>query len=421
MRAARDRMRVRKVGLGRRIEGRRASMMIALPSDPPADAGPAPSEGLGEVFRVFLKLGLTSFGGPIAHLGYFRAEFVERRRWLTEQSFADFVALAQFLPGPASSQTGFGIGLLPRRSFGRPCGLGRIHTAFGDPYGPLRLRIRKHRRVLSRFRPSPRAQTRRRGDRGASGDGNGANVVPGPRAGFNRDGRARRDARRALVDPATWRDRRGRPRRAARVQSPGRGRRRHSGRASGASERVSLASRPSLSCSSSAFIPAPAGAVALFDAFYRSGALVFGGGHVVLPLLRTAVVAPAWVPDGAFLAGYGAAQALPGPLFAFAAYLGAVATRAAWRNRRRRGRAYRDLHSGRALLSWGPALLARAALRCSRSRRYAGDERRRRRPGWRRALRSRLDERRAKPDRFRYRRVSVRPPDRLAGSRRSLS
>ncbi len=73
------------------------------------------------------------------------------------------------------------------------------------------------------------------------------------------------------------------------------------------------------------FIPAPAGAVALFDAFYRSGALVFGGGHVVLPLLRTAVVAPAWVPDGAFLAGYGAAQALPGPLFAFAAYLGAVA------------------------------------------------------------------------------------------------
>ena len=87
-------------------------MMIALPSDPPADAGPAPSEGLGEIFLVFLKLGLTSFGGPIAHLGYFRAEFVERRRWLTEQSFADFVALAQFLPGPASSQTGFGIELL---------------------------------------------------------------------------------------------------------------------------------------------------------------------------------------------------------------------------------------------------------------------------------------------------------------------
>ena len=74
-----------------------------------------------------------------------------------------------------------------------------------------------------------------------------------------------------------------------------------------------------------AFIPAPPGVAALFDAFYRSGALVFGGGHVVLPLLRSAVVSPGWVPDSAFLAGYGAAQALPGPLFTFAAFLGAVA------------------------------------------------------------------------------------------------
>ena len=81
-------------------------------ADPPSDVGPTPSGGFGEVFRVFLRLGLTSFGGPIAHLGYFRAEFVERRRWLTERSFADLVALAQFLPGPGSSQTGFGIGLL---------------------------------------------------------------------------------------------------------------------------------------------------------------------------------------------------------------------------------------------------------------------------------------------------------------------
>jgi chromate transporter len=87
-------------------------MMSAHSSNPLTDARPAPSVDLGEIFRVFLRLGLTSFGGPIAHLGYFRAEFVERRHWLSEQSFADLVALSQFLPGPASSQTGFGVGLL---------------------------------------------------------------------------------------------------------------------------------------------------------------------------------------------------------------------------------------------------------------------------------------------------------------------
>ena len=300
-------------------------MMIALPSDPPADAGPAPSEGLGEVFRVFLKLGLTSFGGPIAHLGYFRAEFVERRRWLTEQSFADFVALAQFLPGPASSQTGFGIGLLRAGILG---GLA-AWAGFTLPSAILM--------VLFAY-----------GSGSIAGSSLGSGLLHGLKL-----------AAVAIVAQAVMG--------MARTLCPDRARAsigtvalvvmlvapwsilqlgviiagglagllmcKASAEVAGDIQAVPLTRGAGLACLAAffvllvvSFIPAPAGAVALFDAFYRSGALVFGGGHVVLPLLRTAVVAPGWVPDGAFLAGYGAAQALPGPLFAFAAYLGAVAT-----------------------------------------------------------------------------------------------
>ena len=300
-------------------------MMIALPSDPPPDAGPAPSEGLGEVFRVFLKLGLTSFGGPIAHLGYFRAEFVERRRWLTEQSFADFVALAQFLPGPASSQTGFGIGLLRAGLLG---GLA-AWAGFTLPSAILM--------VLFAY-----------GSGSIAGSSLGSGLLHGLKL-----------AAVAIVAQAVMG--------MARTLCPDRARAsigtvalvvmlvapwsilqlgviiagglagllmcKAPAEVAGDIQAVPLTRGAGLACLAAffvllvvSFIPAPAGAVALFDAFYRSGALVFGGGHVVLPLLRTAVVAPAWVPDGAFLAGYGAAQALPGPLFAFAAYLGAVAT-----------------------------------------------------------------------------------------------
>jgi chromate transporter len=300
-------------------------MMIALPSDPPADAGPAPSEGLGEVFLVFLKLGLTSFGGPIAHLGYFRAEFVERRRWLTEQSFADFVALAQFLPGPASSQTGFGIGLLRGgllgglaawAGFTLPSAI--LMTLFAYGSGSIAesslgsgllhgLKLAAVAIVAQAVMGMARTLCP---DRARASIGTVALVVmlvapwsilqlgviiAGGLAGL-------------LICKA-------------------------SAEVAGDIQAVPLARGAGLACIAAffvllvaSFIPAPVGAVALFDAFYRSGALVFGGGHVVLPLLRTAVVAPAWVPDGAFLAGYGAAQALPGPLFAFAAYLGAVAT-----------------------------------------------------------------------------------------------
>ncbi len=146
---------------------------------------------LVQIFLIFLRLGCTSFGGPVAHLGYFRDEFVGRRKWIEERAYADLVALCQFLPGPASSQVGIGVGL----------------SRGGLP-------------ILATIYPS------------------------------------------------------------------------HT--------------------------------IALVESFYSSGSLVFGGGHVVLPLLQAEVVPPDWVSNDSFLAGYGAAQAVPGPLFTFAAYLGTV-------------------------------------------------------------------------------------------------
>ena len=288
----------------------------------------APEERGGnalEVLRVFLKLGLSSFGGPIAHIGSFREEFVARRRWLDEQAYADLVALCQFLPGPASSQVGFSIGLMRAGYLG---GLA-AWTGFTLPSAIMLLLFAYGVGSLS----------------GALGTGllHGLKLVAV-----------------AIVAQAVWG--------MARTLCPDR-------------ERASIAAVAALivlfSSSSPAQIiaillgavaglvlcrdapPPPGGHVAMglsrgagigalsaffillgcflllpgrvavpgfdqFAAFYRSGALVFGGGHVVLPLLREAFVSPGWVSDDAFLAGYGAAQAVPGPLFTFAAYLGAV-------------------------------------------------------------------------------------------------
>jgi chromate transporter len=286
---------------------------------------PAAAQGsAGEVFRVFLKLGMTSFGGPVAHLGYFRAEFVERRRWLSERAYVDLVALSQFLPGPASSQTGFGIGLVRGGYLGglaawlgftlpsalllllfaygagsiadAPLGAGLLHglklaavaivaqAVFGMARSLCsdkpRAAIALAALVLLVFLPSWLGQV--------------AAIALGGLAGLVF---VRGDLGAATDD----------------VPMP-------------VSRGVGIA------CLSAyfvllalAFAPVPAGLAALFNAFYRSGGLVFGGGHVVLPLLRDAVVTPGWVSDNAFLAGYGAAQAVPGPLFTFAAYLGAVA------------------------------------------------------------------------------------------------
>lgn len=285
---------------------------------------PAPSSPL-DILLVFLRLGCTCFGGPIAHLGYFRAEFVERRKWLTEQAYADLVALCQFLPGPASSQTGFGIGLLRG---GLPGALA-AWTGFTMPSAILL--------VLFAFGAGRVADT-------AVGAGalHGLKLVAVAIVAQAVLGMARSlcpDRVRAsiatvalvvmLVAPwsslqigtivaggiAGWRLCRG----DAPAATDGFALK--LSRRFGAGCLVAFSALLALT-----FVALPAGPLALFGAFYRAGALVFGGGHVVLPLLREAVVVPGWVSDSAFLAGYGAAQAVPGPLFTFAGFLGAVAS-----------------------------------------------------------------------------------------------
>jgi chromate transporter len=279
-----------------------------------------------EVLLIFLKLGLSCFGGPIAHIGYFRDEFVVRRRWLDEQAYADLVALCQFLPGPASSQTGFSIGLMRAGYLGAAAawtgftlpsaillvlfayGAGNLHGAIGmgllhglklvavaivaqAVWGMARTLCPDRERasiaaiasLIILFSGTSIAQV-------------GA-IVFGALAGL-------------------WLCRNGPPSEPGHVVVPVS---RKVGIAALVLFFVLLAGLPFLRN-----LGAGSGA-ALFDAFYRSGALVFGGGHVVLPLLREAFVTPGWVSDDAFLAGYGAAQAVPGPLFTFAAYLGAVA------------------------------------------------------------------------------------------------
>jgi chromate transporter len=284
----------------------------------------------GEVFMAFLKLGLTSFGGPIAHLGYFRDELVVRRKWLDESAYADLVALCQFLPGPASSQVGFSLGILRGRGL-----LGGLAAWFGFTM-PSAL-------IMFAFAMSSAAFT------GPAAEGflHGLKLVAV-----------------AVIAQAVWG--------MARTLTPDRAR---AGIALAATAIVVLfagsfgqiaaialgACAGLWFCRGEAALvaghlnfpitrragvialvlfaallaipplviaarhaPDHAQSLALFDAFYRSGALVFGGGHVVLPLLQAQVVTPGWVSNEAFLAGYGLAQAVPGPLFTFAAYLGAV-------------------------------------------------------------------------------------------------
>jgi len=286
---------------------------------------PAPSGDVGEIFRVFLRLGLTSFGGPIAHLGYFRAEFVERRRWLSEQSFADLVALSQFLPGPASSQAGFGVGLLRGGLLG---GLA-AWAGFTLPSATLM--------VLFAYGAGSLAES-------ALGAGllHGLKLVAVAIVAQAVMGMARTlcpDRIRASIATVALVATLVAPWSIAQLAVIVAGGCAGLLMCNASVEVVSdvplipVSRRAGLACLATyfallavAFLPTPPGAAALFDAFYRSGALVFGGGHVVLPLLRNAVAAPGWVPDGVFLAGYGAAQALPGPLFTFAAFLGAVAS-----------------------------------------------------------------------------------------------
>ena len=282
-----------------------------------------PSGNPAEVFSVFLRLGLTSFGGPVAHLGYFRAEFVERRKWLSERAFVDIVALSQFLPGPGSSQTGFAIGV---SRAGLPGGLA-AWVGFTLPSALLML--------LFAYGAGSIANS-------ALGAGllHGLKLVAVAIVAQAVLGMARSlcpDRQRAAIAVLALFPVLLLPGSLSQIGVIVAGGLaglvfcQASAEAAGDDMAMPVSRGLGIVCLAMFFlllavslIPA-GGALALWDAFYRSGALVFGGGHVVLPLLRDAVVVPGWATDSSFLAGYGAVQALPGPVFTFAAYLGAIA------------------------------------------------------------------------------------------------
>lgn len=297
-----------------------------MPSSPhpPSNTVSTDNHGVLDVFLIFLRLGFTAFGGPIAHLGYFREEFVNRRRWLSERAYADLVALCQFLPGPASSQVGISLGFL------RAGYLGAVAAWLGFTMPSVVL--------LILF---------------ALGVGHGADWIPAgvlqglkvvavavvAQAVWGMGRQLCPDARRitimavaaslVLLFPSAW----------AQVgvillaacvgmlvfepQSDVR----HDPLPMTIRRRTGLIwlfvffalliGLPLLNAWS------PSQMLSMVDVFYRVGSLVFGGGHVVLPLLQSEVVPGGWVSETAFLAGYGATQAVPGPMFTFAAYLGA--------------------------------------------------------------------------------------------------
>jgi chromate transporter len=298
-------------------------------------SNPTPAGTALEVLRIFLRLGLTSFGGPVAHLGYFRAEFVLRRKWLDEAAYADIVALCQFLPGPASSQVGITLGILRAGlpgalaawlGFTMPSAIAMILFGYGvsrfvdlshaawlhglkivavavvaqavwgmarslcpDRARPLQIwaTVAVGAAILALAVPSAWGQVGAIGAGGLIGWGLLAEQAP-----------VRPGSRLAVHVPRAW---------------------------SIVAMMVFFGLLIGLPLAAAAL---PAQPLKLFDSFYRSGSLVFGGGHVVLPLLQAEIVPPGWVSNDSFLAGYGAAQAVPGPLFTFAAYLGTVMGRA---------------------------------------------------------------------------------------------
>jgi len=285
-------------------------------------------QGRGSLFEVLwvsTRLGLTSFGGPIAHLGYFHEEYVKRKKWIDEQSYADLVALCQFLPGPASSQVGIAIGIARARLLGGiaawigftlPSALALIAFAFG----------------IGAFASAA-----------DSGWLHGLKVVAVAVVAQAVWGMARSlcpDRERATIAilasivTLAW------PTAIGQLSSiaiagvvglmifPG------TASSSLSHMRFPVGKKTGIAAWIIFFsllvgLPlvrqlAPSHALEVFDSFFRVGCLVFGGGHVVLPLLQTEVVGPGWITNEQFVAGYGATQAVPGPLFTFSAYLGAV-------------------------------------------------------------------------------------------------
>ena len=286
---------------------------------------PAQSRGSAlEVLGVATRLGLTSFGGPVAHLGYFRAEYVERRKWVDEPTYADLVALCQVLPGPASSQVGIALGIIR-------AGLAGGLAAWLGFTLPSALALTFFALGVRTF------------DVAEAGWLHGLKVVAVAVVAQAVWGMARTlapDRARATVAilaaiaVLAW------PTAAVQVLVialaglvgwrllPS------SGAPPGLELRSPVGHRLGVAAWLLFFglligLPvlrqvAPSQALAVFDSFYRVGSLVFGGGHVVLPLMQAEVVPPGWVTNEQFVAGYGAAQAVPGPLFTFSAYLGAV-------------------------------------------------------------------------------------------------
>ena len=301
--------------------------LVLTDTTPSPERADVPAGSPGEVFSAFLKLGLTSFGGPVAHLGYFRDELIVHRRWLDEAGYADLIALCQFLPGPASSQVGFALGLMRAGPLGAlaawcaftlpsalllvlfaalggalagPAGHGLLHGlklvavaivaqavwGMARTLAPDRSRagIALAALLIVVFIPSAAGQV--------------AALAAGGLAGL-------RLCRDVVALPAGML--------SVLVSRP-------VGLVALATFGLLLLGLPLLAAATGSHV------VALAAAFYRAGALVFGGGHVVLPLLQAAVVPPGWLSADSFLAGYGAAQAIPGPLFTVAAYLGAAMT-----------------------------------------------------------------------------------------------
>jgi chromate transporter len=304
--------------------------MDATTASASAEAQPHPGSAL-EVLAVATRLGLTSFGGPIAHLGYFHAEYVVRRRWLDEQTYADLVALCQFLPGPASSQVGIAIGIFRAGLLGGvaawlgftlPSALVLVAFAYGvQTLGGTDAAWLHGLKVVAVAVV--------------------AQAVWGMAQTLTPDRQRATMAVLAAMVTLAWPTGLGQVliiaaggllyHRLALIGWQGLS-------VSTAQTPVQMRVPISRRLAVSAWVLfvgllvgfpllrylVPSQPLAVFDSFFRVGSLVFGGGHVVLPLIQTAVVPPGWLTNEQFIAGYGAAQAVPGPLFTFAAYLGAV-------------------------------------------------------------------------------------------------
>lgn len=278
-----------------------------------------------EVLSAFLKLGLTSFGGPVAHLGYFRSEFVERRKWLDDKRYSDLVALCQFLPGPASSQVGMALGLgragwlgalAAWLGFTLPSAIALILFAFGvanwaglEQSGVIHgLKVMAVAIVAQAVWGMAKSLCP---DRLRGGIAVGAAMLV-----LTLSSAFSQILAIVLGGLVGWR--------LLSLQHLASAEHLNFGvkRTTGAVLLISFAALlfglPALAAFSDSI------AISAVSRFYQAGSLVFGGGHVVLPLLQANVVPPGWVSNDTFLAGYGAAQAVPGPLFTFAAFLGAA-------------------------------------------------------------------------------------------------